>query len=148
MIIEQVLGNTETTDLGKMHVEKVYLRSDDLVKRIQRAVTDHGTEIGICLREPQDLRDGDILYLGERNAIVLSVLPDRLLVIRPVSLRQMGTIAHQLGNRHVPAQFGEGEMLVPYDRLLEELLMRLEIPYTAEDRVVEQPFRHIGHSHG
>ena len=84
----------------------------------------------------------------ERNAIVVSVVPDRLLAIRPVSLRQMGFIAHQLGNRHIPAQFEEETMLVQYDRLLEELLGQHGVPYTIEERAVREPFRHIGHSHG
>ena len=34
----------------------------------------------------------------------------------------MGDIAHQLGNRHLPAQFTETEMLIQYDYLVEDLL--------------------------
>lgn len=148
MIIERVLGNVDTMDLGGRHRENIYVRSDDLVKRIQRVVSDHGTEIGIRLKEPKDLRNGDILYIDERSAIILSVIPDRLIVIRPQSLQQMGFIAHQIGNRHTPAQFEEDAMLVQYDRLLEELLLQQAVPYTIEERAVSQAFRHIGHSHG
>ena len=54
--------------------------------------------------------------------IVIDVLSDDLLVIKPRSLKEMGTIAHQLGNRHLPAQFEENNMLVQYDYLVEELL--------------------------
>ena len=60
----------------------------------------------------------------------------------------MGTIAHRFGNRHLPAQFEENDMLVQYDYLVEELLQELQIPYKREDRKVKQAFRHIGHSHG
>ncbi|MCL6616910.1 MAG: urease accessory protein UreE, partial [Anoxybacillus ayderensis] len=70
-----------------------------------------------------------------------------LLVIRPTSIKQMGEIAHQLGNRHLPAQFEGEEMLVQYDYLVEELLKQLHIPYQREKRKVKQAFRHIGHSH-
>lgn len=129
-------------------MEKVYLASDDLVKRIQRVTTDHGKEIGIRLKEPKDLINGDILYMDERNVIAIQVLADDLLVIRPTSIRQMGEIAHQLGNRHLPAQFEGEEMLVQYDYLVEELLEQLEIPYERSNRTVKQAFRHIGHSHG
>ena len=75
-------------------------------------------------------------------------LSDDLLVISPRSFQEMGTIAHQLGNRHLPAQFEEDEMMVQYDYLVEELLNELEIPYKREKRKVKQAFRHIGHSHG
>ncbi|MBN2910179.1 urease accessory protein UreE [Polycladomyces sp. WAk] len=148
MIIERIVGNVSQYDIGDRHVETVYMPSDDLVKRIQRVITDHGKEIGIRLKEAKELTDGDILYLDERKAIVVSVLEDDLLVIRPRNLKQMGEIAHQLGNRHLPAQF-EGEvMLVQYDRLVEELLQQLDIPYEREKRKVRQAFRHVGHHHG
>ncbi|KZM53229.1 urease accessory protein UreE [Geobacillus stearothermophilus] len=147
MIVETIIGNIRALSSLPPHIERVYMPSDDLVKRIQRVVTDHGREIGIRLKEAKELVDGDVLWMDEHNAIVVSVLPDDLLVIQPVSMKQMGEIAHQLGNRHLPAQFEEGEMLVQYDYLVEELLQQLGIPYKREKRKVKQAFRHIGHRH-
>lgn len=135
-------------EIATRHIEKVYLESTNLVKRIQRVKTDHGKEIGIRLKDPRDLMAGDVLFIDEKNLIVIDVLTDDLLVIQPRSLKEMGTIAHQLGNRHLPAQFEENDILVQYDYLVEELLQELEIPYTREDRKVKKAFRHIGHSHG
>lgn len=147
MIIEKIIGNVENMGLNGRHIERVYVSSDDLVKRIQRVTTDHGKEIGIRLKDPKDLKDGDILFIDQHNAIIVSVTADDLLVIRPVSIKQMGEIAHQLGNRHLPAQFDEDVMLVQYDYLVEELLIQLNIPFTRENRKVKQAFRHIGHQH-
>jgi urease accessory protein len=148
MIIDQIVGSMEEISTAGRHIERVYLSSDELVKRIQRVTTDHGKEVGIRLKEPKDLIDGDILYMDDRNMIVISVTSDDLLVIHPTSIKQMGEIAHQLGNRHLPAQFEDKVMLVQYDYLVEELLKQLEIPYSREDRKVKRAFRHIGHSHG
>ncbi|MGG3919818.1 urease accessory protein UreE [Parageobacillus thermoglucosidasius] len=147
MIVEKIVGNIRMLDKLPPHIERVYLNSDDLVKRIQRVVTDHGTEIGIRLKETKELTDGDILWMDEKKMIVVSVLPDDLLVIRPTSMKQMGEIAHQLGNRHLPAQFEGEEMLVQYDYLVEEMLKQLHIPYQREKRKVKQAFRYIGHRH-
>lgn len=150
LIIEKILTNIEALDRGeiaKRHQEKVYLESADLVKRIQRVTTDHDRELGIRLKEPRDLMAGDVLFMDEKNMIVIDVLTDDLIVIRPRSIHEMGTIAHQLGNRHLPAQFQGEEMLVQYDYLVEELLEQLAIPFNREDRKVKQAFRHIGHSH-
>lgn len=150
MIIEQIdtnIENMEKEEVAKRHIEKVYLESAHLVKRIQRVTTDHGREIGLRLREPRDLVAGDVLYMDDKNIIVIDVRSDDLLVIQPRSLNEMGIIAHQLGNRHLPAQFEENDMLVQYDYLVEELLQDLQIPYKREDRKVKQAFRHIGHSH-
>lgn len=147
MIIEKIVGNLENVSINGRHVERVYLSSDDLVKRIQRVTTDHGNEVGIRLQETKDLMDGDILYMDRQNAIVVRVTADDLLVIRPTSFKEMGEIAHKLGNRHLPAQFEEDVMLVQYDYLVEELLTQLNIPFTREERKVKQAFRHIGHHH-
>ncbi len=138
----------DRSEIEKRHIEKVYLESSHLVKRIQRVKTDHGKEIGIRLKEARDLEAGDVLYMDDKNMIVIDVLSDDLLVISPRNIKEMGTIAHQLGNRHIPAQFEDENMLVQYDYLIEELLQQLEIPYKREDRKVKQAFRHIGHSHG
>jgi len=138
----------DRSEIEKRHIEKVYLESSHLVKRIQRVETDHGKEIGIRLKEARDLEAGDVLYMDDKNMIVIDVLSDDLLVISPRNIKEMGTIAHQLGNRHIPAQFEDENMLVQYDYLIEELLQQLEIPYKREDRKVKQAFRHIGHSHG
>lgn len=149
MIIEEIVGNVANlsdSEKGK-HIEKVYLENSDLVKRIQRVTTDHGNEIGIRLKQPIDLQYGDILYKDETNMIIVDVNTEDLLVIQPRTLKEMGDIAHQLGNRHLPAQFTENEMLVQYDYSVETLLKDLGIPYSHEDRKVNQAFRHIGHSH-
>ncbi|MBE6184442.1 urease accessory protein UreE [Heyndrickxia ginsengihumi] len=147
MIIEKIIGNISKFDQHHLHIERVYMQSDDLVKRVKRVVTDHGNELGIRLKENRELQDGDILYMDEHNAIVVSVLEDEVLSILPTSLQQMGEIAHQLGNRHLPAQFEGNEMIVQYDRLVEELLQQLSVPYKREKRKVKQAFRHIGHHH-
>ncbi|MBE1553272.1 urease accessory protein UreE [Sporosarcina limicola] len=151
MIVEKILLNIEDLEkeeIEKRHIEKVYLESAYLVKRVQLVTTDHGKEIGIRLTESRDLVAGDVLYMDDKNLIVIEVISDDLLIISPRDLNEMGTIAHQLGNRHLPAQFEDNDMLVQYDYLVEDLLKELQIPYKREDRKVKQAFRHIGHSHG
>ena len=150
MIIEEIVMNIEDMDkaeIEKRHIEKVYLESALLVKRIQRVTTDHGKDIGIRLKQAKDLVVGDVLFMDDKNIIMIDVISDDVLAIHPRSLNEMGTIAHQLGNRHLPAQFENDDMLVQYDYLVEELLQTLQIPFTREDRKVKQAFRHIGHSH-
>lgn len=150
MIIEEIVANIRDLDkeeLEKRHKEKVYLESAHLMKRIQRVETDHGKEIGIRLKNPKDLEAGDVLFMDDKNMIIIDVLSDDLLVISPRDMHEMGTIAHQLGNRHLPAQFEKADMLVQYDYLVEELLQEMGIPFAREERKVQQAFRHIGHSH-
>lgn len=149
MIVESIQGNIAnlTSEEKQVYIEKVYLENSDLVKRIQRVKTDHGTEIGIRLNQPIDLQYGDILYRDDKNMIIIDVNSEDIIAIQPRTLKEMGDIAHQLGNRHLPAQFTESEMLVQYDYLVEDLLKDLGIPYQREARKVNQAFKHIGHSH-
>lgn len=150
MIVDEIITNIrdlEASELEKRHKEKVYLENAHLVKRIQRVKTDHNREIGIRLKNPKDLEAGDVLFMDDKNIIIIDVLSDDLIVIKPRDMHEMGTIAHQLGNRHLPAQFEAEEMLVQYDYLVEELLQEMEIPFMREERKVQKAFRHIGHSH-
>lgn len=66
--------------------------------------------------------------------IVIEVMPDDVLIIQPRSIREMGEIAHKLGNRHLPAQFEGDAMVVQYDYLVEEQLMQDGIPLPARTR--------------
>jgi urease accessory protein len=161
MIIDKVLGNLHelpATDLAAyagLHQEKVVLPSAQLVKRIQRATTDHGKEIGIRLPSGSgDLRDGDILHVEESNMIVVSVLPTDVLVIAPRSIHEMGVVAHSLGNRHLQAQFFDSSseyeadvMVCAYDHTVEDYLRHAAVPYSRQERVMPVPFRHAEHSH-
>jgi len=161
VIIERILGNLHDlpdADLAAyagLHREKVVLPSTSLVKRIQRATTDHGKEIGIRLPAGSgDLRDGDILHVEETNMIVVSVLPTDVLVIAPRTIHEMGVTAHSLGNRHLQAQFFDASseyeaevMVCAYDHTVEDYLRHNAVPYTRQERVMPVPFRHAEHSH-
>lgn len=150
MIVEEVVNNIKdmnADDIEKRHVEKVYLESEHLMNRIQRVETDHGRELGIRLKNPKDLVAGDVLFMDDKDIVVVDVFTDDVIVISPRDINEMGTIAHQLGNRHLPAQFEGNDMIVQYDYLVEELLQQMEIPFNREERKMQEAFRHIGHSH-
>ena len=59
--------------------------------------TDHGTEIGIRLKEPRDLVAGDVLYMDDKNMIIIDVLSDDLLVISPRSYQRNGDDCSSIG---------------------------------------------------
>ncbi|MFD3268669.1 urease accessory protein UreE [Paenibacillus dendritiformis] len=150
MIIEQIAGrlaDLSPEERAGRHMEKVFMASEDMLKTIQRVTTDHGNEIGIRLAQRTELKDGDILYMDDKNMIVIEVMPDDVLVIQPRSIREMGEIAHKLGNRHLPAQFEGDAMVVQYDYLVEEQLTQDGIPFARENKKMKQAFRHVGHKH-
>ena len=70
-----------------------------------------------------------------------------ILVIKPKSINEMGKIAHELGNRHLQAQFEDDTMIIEYDSLVEDKLKHDKIDYVREERVLEKAFRHVEFEH-
>ena len=150
MIFNQVLGNIDDiNDLNNLHIEKIYINSEDALKRIMRVNSDHNHEYGIALSENIELKDGDILYHDDKNIIIVKIKGDDVLVIKPNSMTDMGIIAHALGNRHLQAQFEDGKMIIQYDPLVEGELKRDNINYSRENLKLKKAFRHVefGHTH-
>ena len=150
MIFNQILGNVnDIDDLGTLYTEKIYINSEDALKRILRVNSDHNHEYGIALSENIELKDGDILYRDDKNIIIVKIKGDDVLVIKPNNITEMGIIAHGLGNRHLQAQFEDGKMIIQYDALVEGELKRDKINYTRENLKLKKAFRHVefGHTH-
>ncbi|MBQ5696580.1 MAG: urease accessory protein UreE [Clostridium sp.] len=150
MIFNQVLGNiNDIEDLNNVHIEKIYITSEESLKRIMRVNSDHNHEYGIALSENIELKDGDILYHDDKNIIIVKIKGDDVLVIKPNSMTEMGVIAHSLGNRHLQAQFEDGKMIIQYDALVENELKKDGIKYSRENLKLKKAFRHVefGHTH-
>lgn len=150
MIFNQVLGNiNDIEDLNNVHIEKIYITSEESLKRIMRVNSDHNHEYGIALSENIELKDGDILYHDDKNIIIVKIKGDDVLVIKPNSMTEMGVIAHSLGNRHLQAQFEDGKMIIQYDALVENELKKDAIKYSRENLKLKKAFRHVefGHTH-
>ena len=74
MIFNQVLGNiNDIKNTENLHIEKIYINSEDTLKRILRVNSDHNHEYGIALSENIELKDGDILYKDDKNLIIIKV---------------------------------------------------------------------------
>ena len=148
MIFEEILGNVkELENKEKFHIEKVIVKKDDLLKRIMRVTSDHGHEYGISLETGKTLSNGDILFNDGHNVVTVQFESNDILVIKPKSINEMGKIAHELGNRHLQAQFEDDTMIIEYDSLVEDKLKHDKIDYIREERVLEKAFRHVEFEH-
>ena len=150
MIFNQKKGNIrDIENINNYHIEKIFINSDDTLKRILRVTSDHNNEYGIALDKNEELKDGDILLNDGKNLVVIKVKGEDVLVIKPDNITEMGIIAHSLGNRHLQAQFNDGKMIIQYDSLVEEELKRDKINYSRENLKLEKAFRHVefGHTH-
>ncbi|MFT8321413.1 MAG: urease accessory protein UreE [Bacillus sp. (in: firmicutes)] len=149
-MINKIIGSIHKLSMeeqSEYHIEKVYVKNEDLAKRLLHLVSDHNRNISVLLDKGNHLHVGDILEKTEKNLLIVDVLNEDVLVIHPNSMRQMGVIAHNLGNRHLPAQFIEDTMIIQYDTVAETYLLENKFTYQRENRRLETPFRYIGHRH-
>ncbi|MFJ3956683.1 urease accessory protein UreE [Arthrobacter sp. NPDC090010] len=157
MIVTRILGNVheDGTPYASGHLEKVVLPVAELSKRIQRVTSDHGRELGVRLPAGSaDLKDGDVLFAEDGNAVVVSVEASDVLVIAPRSVGEALFAAHSLGNRHLQAQFfgvdseyGAEVLVCQYDHTVEDFLIHHGVPFSRQDRIMSVPFRHAEHTH-
>lgn len=71
----------------------------------------------------------------------------KVFVVTSDTMAEMGKIAHSLGNRHLPAQFQDGKMLLQYDERIEEILKSAHIEYKLDEVNLEVAFRDIDSDH-
>ena len=147
MILDKILGNIKDMEDIHCHVERIYLESDELLKRVLRVTSDHGHEYGISLPKGSEMRDGDILFNDGHNMVVISVKEDDVIVITPRDINEMGEVAHNLGNKQLPVQIEDGKIIIQYDYLVEKFLQDLQINFERKNMKLKQAFRHVDHSH-
>ena len=147
MILDKILGNIKDMKDIHCHIERVYLESDELLKRVLRVTSDHGHEYGISLPKGSEMKDGDILFNDGHNIVVISVKEDDVIVITPRDINEMGEIAHNLGNKHLPVQIEAGKIIIQYDYLIEKFLQDLKVNFERKNMKLKQAFRHVDHSH-
>ena len=147
MILDKILGNIKDMKEIHCHIERIYLESDELLKRVLRVTSDHGHEYGISLPKGSEMKDGDILFNDGHNIVVISVKEDDVIVITPRDINEMGEIAHNLGNKHLPVQIEDGKIIIQYDYLIEKFLQDLKVNFERKNIKLKQAFRHVDHSH-
>ncbi|WP_372814463.1 urease accessory protein UreE [Paenibacillus sp.] len=153
MICTEILGNSFELELAQDNEELygfeiVALTWDECAKRILRKNTDLGKVIGISLPLQTTLRHGDILFRDEEHTVLVFVQPCEVLVIFAESVRELGTLAYELGNRHLPLQVTEkGEIVVLPDDPTEALLTKLGARYERQSRRFQPIPKGGGHHH-
>lgn len=110
MIIEKTLGRLgETTK----HVDTVTIEWFEREKKLMKKISKSGIEIGLKISEP--LNDGDILYEDDEKVIAVEIAPCELVKISVSSMREMGRLCFEIGNRHLSLAISDDNVKIPYD---------------------------------
>lgn len=146
MIVNTILGNIKDYDVKGKTICLVKISPDDRLKHIIRVKSDNGIDIGINL-ESGHLHNGDILAEDGEVIYIVDFLPQKVIVIKATNLMQMGFVAYSIGNRHTPAVFEDGMMIIEDDYLIAEWLEENNISYERCKKVLHHALKHANHHH-
>lgn len=151
MVLTEILDNVANiADLSSYHVETAQVRSDDLAKKILRVTSDHGNDYGIRIPDEEHLENGSAFEVGDRRLLVLSVIPDEVVVITPGDIDQMGVIAHMLGNLHKRVEIEGGTITLLRDPVVEQTLAQQHVAFSIQKRSLDHALHYAqlgGHAH-
>jgi len=106
-------------------------------------MTDAGEPLLVDLAETVSLADGDAFETVDGRLIAVRAAPEPLAEV-VADGAELARLAWHVGNRHAPAQIGEGRLWIRRDHVLEAMLARLG----AAVRPVMAPFSPEGGAYG
>ena len=134
----EAVADTVTLDHEGRHRRRVALRCDG------------GLAFLLDLDRATPLADGDALRLEDGRLVRVVAAPEDLVEITCATPRRLLRLAWHIGNRHAPAEIGNGAIWIAHDPVLVEMARGLG----AETRLVRRPFQpergaydHAGHGH-
>ncbi|MHC5226569.1 urease accessory protein UreE [Ignatzschineria sp. LJL83] len=147
MIFTKTIGNISNLKTLNKNVDWLEIDWEDLNKKILRKQTLGGMDVSISLQEGGHLHYGDILYEDDNTLIAIRTKLEKVYVITPKSMQEMGKMAFELGNRHTQCIIDDSEILVRYDHTLEKLMDEVGVSYEESERRFKEPFKYRGHQH-
>jgi urease accessory protein len=129
MLCDQIASRNDSDE--RLHVDDFLdLEWWELDRRAIRKVTRDGRELRVLLPLGSAVRHGDVLSNAQSAVrIQVCVKPCGLLIVRPRDSMEMGILALEIGNLHIPAEIVECTMRVIADGPAEEVVTRLGLPF-------------------
>ena len=146
MVVEKIIGNLESFDIKGRELINVNLEWFEFDKKLVKKEISEIESIGIRIGDGQKLKEGDVLFEDENRVIALQLEPCELTVIKVDSMKAMGRLCFELGNRHLSLAIEDDRVSVIYDQPTFEYLKKLGF----EVEKVKGKFRNytVCHAHG
>lgn len=116
MIIKEKLGNLNHYDLKGRHIDWLELEWFETRKRILRKKSRAGQEIALkFLTESAEILQDDILFQNEFVVVAVEIMPCDCMVVKTANMFETASLCYEIGNKHAPLFWDEGNFLVPYE---------------------------------
>ena len=133
----------------------VTLDYDARHRRRIRLSTDSGEDVLLDLPKAVAMAHGDGLLLADGRWLRVTAAREALIEMRTGNAARLARIAWHLGNRHLPAEIGEGIIRIRPDHVIETMLLQLgaevahvSAPFQPEGGAYSGEQPHGGHGHG
>ncbi|NNC87840.1 MAG: hypothetical protein HKN82_05195 [Akkermansiaceae bacterium] len=136
---------TRALESGADGAVPVQVGRHNLQKRRWRAVADDGTELAVTL--PDAVADGAFLDGGARCFRVVQEPEEVVVIALPGTAELAAKIGWYLGNRHIPVEVREDEIVVEAFPTLTDSLRRIGIGYSERMDVLRCGPHSSGHRH-
>ncbi|HEY6558373.1 MAG TPA: urease accessory protein UreE [Polyangiaceae bacterium] len=112
-----------------------------------RAWLDDGREAAVMLPRGTVLRHGDLLLAEDGTRVTVRAEPERVSVATAADALSALRAAYHLGNRHVPLQIAEQQLIYRHDHVLDAMLEQLGLRVSDRLLPFEPETGAYGHSH-
>ena len=136
-ICNSILHNTGVAS----HIDFIELSYDERFLRRKKLTSYNGIEFLVDLKNTISLKKDDMFKLDSGLLINVRYKIEELLEIKGNNL--MHLIWH-IGNRHIPCQIEENRILIQNDKVIEEMILRLN----GQTKVVLEAFDPEGGAYG
>lgn len=144
MVVEHILGKLTKTD---KRIDTITLEWFEHEKKRMRKTTSAGEEMGISVDVP--LEEGDILAEDDTRIVVVEYAPCDLIKIPVHSMKEMGKLCFEIGNRHLSLSIEDDMVKIPFDEPMFLYLAQLGFhPERACEKLMDVTVcKAHGHSH-
>jgi urease accessory protein len=132
-------------ELGGRAQDAIVLTAEERRWGRRRVITRDGRELALALPTGSVLAPGDILHVDVDWYVVVEAAVEPVLAVRPRSREEELRVAFEVGNRHFTLAVDGARLLLPDDPAMEQLLLRLDVPFE-RTRAVFEPLG-LGHRH-
>ena len=142
IIISEKLGTIKEPRFQHLVKDKLKLEWYETDKRILQKNTEHGKHIALkFLGSAPAFREGDVIWSDDGSVIVISLMPCECIILKPKDPLELATVCYEIGNRHLPIFYSEGELRVAFEWPLFNLLNVLGYNVAKGISVLNHPLR-------
>lgn len=144
-IVTEPRVDVRAGELTRLERDELVLTAEERRWGRRRARTRAGRELVLALPTGSVLTPGDLLHVGPDWYVVVEAAIEPVIAVTPRTRDEALRVAFEVGNRHFTLAIDGDQLLVPDDTAMEQLLVRLAVPWR-RDRAVFVPIG-AGHRH-